>query len=447
MTLSGSGRSCENAGGWNSPRIGPIALGGSCRKKATGRMKAFFHVIDIDEALRRIRCFSPLAGERINLSRALNRVLCDPVASPEDLPPFSRSTMDGFAVTAAATFGASESNPTLMTVAGEVVMGAAPDFEIRHGQVARISTGGMLPKGADAVVMVEHTAALDETYIEVYKSVAPGMNVILAGEDFKRGGELVAGGVRLRAQEIGVLAAMGISHVLAHRVPRVAIVSTGDEIVAAHESPCPGKLRDVNSHTLAGQCTAIGAQPVSRGVVPDRFDLLKDALLASLKDSDTVLISGGSSVGVRDLSLQAISSMPDARILAHGISISPGKPTILADCGGKPVIGLPGHVASAMVVFAVVVVPVIRRLSGESENRDRFPAIPARVSRNVASAQGRDDFVRVRLAMTEAGYLAEPILGKSGLLHTMVRADGLVRIPKHLEGIEKGDAVWVIPLV
>ena len=410
-------------------------------------MKEFFHVIDIDEALSRSRCFLPLVYEEIPINRALNRVLAAPVKSPEDLPPFTRSTMDGFAVTAAATFGASESNPTLMTVAGTVAMGMPPDFEIHHGQAARISTGGMLPKGADAVIMVEHTAALDDTCIEVYKSAAPGMNMIQAGEDFKRGEDLVAAGFRLRAQETGVLAAMGISRVKVRRVPRIAIVSTGDEIVAADETPCPGKLRDVNSYTLAGQCAAAGAEPLLKGIVSDQFELLKSALMAAFQDSDMVLISGGSSVGVRDLSLQAISGMPGARILAHGISISPGKPTILADCGGKPVIGLPGQVTSAMVVFTVVVEPIIRRLSGEAGDNRRLPAIPAQISRNVVSAQGRDDFVRVRLVKTEAGYLAEPILGKSGLLHTMVRADGLIRIPKHLEGVEKGDTVWVMPLV
>lgn len=410
-------------------------------------MKDFFQVIDIDEAMRRTRRFSPLAGMVVELGEALGRVLFESVISREASPPFSRSTMDGYAVAAAATFGASESNPTLTPVVETVAMGQVPDFQIRHGQAARISTGGMLPPGADAVVMVEHTAMLDDAYIEIFKSAAPGMHVILAGEDFQVGDLLVAAGTRLRAQEIGILAAVGRERVQVYQKPRVVIVSTGDEIVPIEEIPGPGKLRDVNSHTLAGQCLAAGATPVRKGIVPDRYEALRDTLAETLDDSDMVILSGGSSVGVRDFTLQAISDMPDARILAHGISISPGKPTIIADCGGKPVLGLPGHVTSAMVVFAVLGVPILKRLSGEVEMPSRLPVVAARVTRNLASAQGRDDFVRVRLERTEAGVLAEPILGKSGLIHTMVRADGLIRIPKHLEGLEKGDPVHVIPLI
>lgn len=410
-------------------------------------MKDFFNVITIDAALACAGRFHPVETETTPIADALDRVMAQSVVAGEDLPPFARSTMDGYAVAAASTFGASESSPAFMTVTGSVAMGQAPRMRLSPGQAARISTGGMLPEGADAVVMVEHTAVLDESTIEVYKSAAPGLYVIEAGEDVRKASQVIAAGTRLRPQEIGLMAALGIETVPVYRRPRIAIISTGDEIVPPKTVPGPGKLRDVNSHTLAGQCRAAGADPVLYGIIPDQYDMLYDVLSRAVSASDMVLLSGGSSVGVRDFTLEAISHLPEARILAHGISISPGKPTIIAECGGKPVLGLPGHVTSAMVVFAVIVAPMVRRIAGASETDGRIPAVMARITRNLASAQGRDDFVRVRLVPSGDGYLAEPILGKSGLISTMVSADGLVRVPGNVEGLTKGSPVAVMPLI
>ncbi len=410
-------------------------------------MESFFKVTGLREVLGYRRLFSPLAAEAVALADAHGRVLAEDLVSEDDLPPFSRATMDGFAVRAASTFGASEGSPAFFTVKGEVVMGEAPDFSLGPGEAARIPTGGMLPDGSDAVVMIEYAEILDQRTVEVSRSVAPGGNVVERGEDFKKAEVVLASGCRLRAQELGLLAAFGRARVAVFRQPVVGIVSTGDEILPIHESPGPGQIRDVNTYALTGHVVAAGGRPVSFGIVPDRYDSLAKTLTEALESSDMVLISGGSSVGTRDYTLKVFSDLPDAEILVHGMTISPGKPTILARVGGKPVWGLPGHVASAMVVFTAVVRPFLEHLAGVAADGRPGPIrIPARMARNVASAQGRVEFIRVRLRQEDGRVTAEPILGKSGLIHTMVRADGLVAVGMNEEGLEKGDPVEVIPI-
>jgi molybdopterin molybdotransferase len=270
--------------------------------------------------------------------------------------------------------------------------------------------------------------------------------VVETGEDFAKGAVVLGAGQKLRPQELGVLAAFGHNTVRVFRQPQVGIVSTGDEIVPIDETPGPGQIRDVNTFTLAGQVSEAGGLPVSFGIVPDRYDALHSALTAALAVADMVLISGGSSVGTRDYTLKVLSDLPDAEILVHGMTISPGKPTILAKIGEKPVWGLPGHVVSAMIVFAAVVRPFLARIGGlAATGAPEAVRIPARMARNVSSAQGRVEFVRVRLRQEQGRLLAEPVLGKSGLINTMVRADGLVSVGMNEEGLEKGDMVEVIP--
>ena len=251
----------------------------------------------------------------------------------------------------------------------------------------------------------------------------------------------------MRPQEIGLLAGLGIREIQVHRQPVAAIISTGDEIVPITETPGPGLVRDINSYSISAQIRETGAEPVTFGIVRDRFADLRTICMAALNQSDMVLLSGGSSVGMRDLTIEVIASLPDAEILVHGIPISPGKPTILARVGEKPVWGLPGHVTSAMVVFHRVARPFVLHAAGLSQDAIFTERrIPAKISRNIASAQGRTDFLRVRLKFDTDGLWAEPILGKSGLIHTMVQADGLVEIDMNTEGLDKGAEVWVIPL-
>ena len=408
-------------------------------------MKEFFKVTELKRVLEFADDFETVGTEEVSIFDALGRILAEDVVATEDLPDFNRSTMDGFAVKASSSFGASESNPAYVEVKGAIGMGQLPDFSIGPGQAARIATGGMLPEGADAVVMVEHTDVLDDTTIEVYKSVAPGQNMIMAGEDFAKGGDILKRGRRIRPQEAGLLAAFGKSMVKVFTRPSVGIVSTGDEIVGIDDTPGFGQIRDINTYTLFGQILEAGGVAKPYGIVKDDYESLYNTCKKALEETDMVLISGGSSVGVRDFTVEVLENMPDSEILVHGITISPGKPTILARCAGKPFWGLPGHVVSAMVVFSVVARPFLEKIGGLDKNSHPKFCFRAKLTRNISSAQGRVEFVRVRLENKDGELLAEPVLGKSGLIRTMVGADGLVEVGMNVEGLEKGDQVDVIP--
>ena len=409
-------------------------------------MKDFFKVKTIEQALEYTTRFARMETENIALAKSAERVLAADIRSDIDLPGFARSIMDGYAVKGSSTFGASEGNPAYLTVTGTVAMGELPDFSIGSGQAVRISTGGMLPDGADSVVMIEHTAAIDDNTIEVYRSVAPGQNMVAVGEDLKKGERLLADGCRLRPQESGLLAALGRQTVKVYKMPRIGIISTGDEIVPVDTRPGPGQIRDINTYTLSDLVRQSGAVAVAFGIVGDDYDALLATSADALKDCDMVIVSGGSSVGARDFTIDIISAQQDAEILFHGISISPGKPTILARVGEKPFWGLPGHVVSAMIVFSQIVTPFIDHISGLAARENEPFRLTARLSRNLASAQGRVDFVRVRLNRRGDDLWADPVLGKSGLISTMVKADGLIAIGMNTEGLDKGTPVQVIPL-
>ena len=329
--------------------------------------KEFFKVLDVGQVLALAPSFARLPAEDIPLSEAAGRVLAQDVIADADLPDFARSTVDGYAVQAASTFGAAEASPAFFQVVGSIAMGESPGFSIAAGQAARIATGGMLPPGADSVVMLEHADALDEATIEVLRSVAPGQHVITAGEDFAKNAVIAFGGRRLRPQDTGVLAAFGRTRVRVTRRPVVGIISTGDEVVPADAAPGPGQIRDVNSYTLAGLIAESGAVPLAFGIVKDDFAALHAACARVLDRCDMLLVSGGSSVGVRDFTVEVIAAFPGSEILVHGIAISPGKPTILARVLDKPFWGLPGHVVSAMVVFARIVRPFLRHIAGASD--------------------------------------------------------------------------------
>ncbi|BBO84856.1 molybdopterin molybdenumtransferase MoeA [Desulfosarcina ovata subsp. sediminis] len=408
-------------------------------------MKEFFNVETIEAVLAQVADFPIVDTEEILLAECLGRVLAEDIASDVDIPDFNRSTMDGFAVRASSTFGASEANPAYLAVKGQISMGVRPDITIGPGEVARIATGGMLPEGADSVIMVEHTDILDDTTIEAYRSVAPGQNIIEKGEDILKSEPALPCGRRIRPQEAGLIAACGRTMVTVFRRPMVGIISTGDEVVPVNQVPGQGQIRDINSHSLSGQVLEAGGVPVTFGIVKDSRDDLMERCRRALQTTDMVLISGGSSVGARDFTVEVLDALPDTEILVHGISISPGKPTILARSGHKPFWGLPGHAVSAMVVFAVVVRPFLDRLCGLSQTTKKFP-VQAVLNRNLASAQGRVDYVRVRLFESDGTVMADPILGKSGLIHTMVKADGLIAIGMNTEGLYQGSVVEVIPL-
>jgi molybdopterin molybdotransferase len=406
--------------------------------------KEFFKVTPLERVLELYRDFPCVSEERLTLGRCRGAILSRDVVSQIDLPEFNRATMDGYAVQARSTFGASGSTPALFRVVGAVEMGEAPTVSVKAGEAVRIATGGMLPDGADSVVMVEHAQSLDEETIEVFSSVAPLQHVMEIGEDFRKGRVVLSRGSLVRPQEMGVLAALGETGVWVYKKPVVAIVSSGDEIVPIDQTPGLSQVRDVNAHTLAGFIEASGGIPFCLGIAKDDFAELDDFCRRALSRADMVLISGGSSVGSRDFTLEVIKGLPDAEVLVHGVSISPGKPTILARSRNKPIWGLPGQVTSAMVVFLVLVRPLLERIGGRTgDGLGTSRQIPAVLSRNLASVQGRQDYVRVRLVRREGQLHAEPILGKSGLIHTMVKADGLIGIDVNSEGLDKGTRVSV----
>ena len=409
-------------------------------------MKEFFKVTPLEQVLEAASQFSPLETETVPLEQSLGRVMAETVVSDGNLPEFPRSTMDGFAVSAASTFGASEGAPAYLQVVGSVTMGNAPAFSIKSGEACRIGTGGMLPKGADSVVMVEHTAALDETTIEVVRSVAPGQHVQAIGEDYRSGQTILEKGKRLRPQETGLLAAFGQNIVRVYRRPVVGIISTGDEVIPIERTPGPGQIRDINSFTLSDQVHQAGGLPRRYGIVGDDYQAIHQLCRHAVDETDMVLISGGSSMGTRDFTVEVFSRLAGCRIMFHGISISPGKPTILAALGNKVLWGLPGQVVSAMVVFRMVVQPFLERLAGLGPRHRPATTLPARLSRNIASAQGRTDFVRVRLLQENGERLAVPVLGKSGLINTMVKADGLIEVDINTEGLDQGALVEVLLL-
>ncbi len=407
-------------------------------------MDKFFKVKTTEEVLKLIDQFDPVDTETIPIAQAGTRILAEDIISPEDLPPFARSSMDGFAVQAKDTYGATESMPAFLEVAGEVSMGRRPEVRVEKGQAAKIPTGGMLPQGADAVVMIEYCHILDETTIEVAKSVSPLENVISPGDDVRAGEVLLNKGRRLRPQDLGLCAALGLSPIRVFKRPRVAIISTGDEVVEIEKMPTPGQVRDVNRYSLTGFCIERGAVPLPLGLCKDDFGELRKTIAQGLEQSDCVWISGGSSVGTRDLTLKVFESMGDFELLAHGISISPGKPTIIGLVNGKVVVGLPGHISSALVVAEVFLTRLIYRLCGLSRPEEEgFCTIRAKMSRNVESVSGRDDYIRVKLVRRGGDLIAEPIFGKSGLISPLVEGDGLVRIHRNTEGVYGGDEVEV----
>jgi molybdopterin molybdotransferase len=389
--------------------------------------------------------------EALDIFTAVGRVLARDIDVDTDVPAFDRSTVDGFAVRAKDTFGATETTPALFTIAGEVLMGQAAEGRVSAGRAFRIPTGGMLPEGADAVVMVEYTEALEDTTIAIVKDVAPGENVIHTGEDLSKGEVLLGQGRRLTAHDIGALSAVSVASVPVFMPPTVSVVSTGNEIVPAGVEPGPGQVRDINGPALVAAVSTTGCRGRFAGVFTDDCETLlrvcRDEIDAG---ADALIMSGGSSVGPMDLTPRVLNALGRPGVLVHGLALRPGKPTILSLAGSVPVFGLPGHPASALVVFDIIVKPLLRVLSGEPAatvlaSEGARPSVKAVLERNLSSGPGREEHVRVRLVNKAGKLYARPVFGKSGLISTLVRADGTVRIPEESGGFEAGQVVDVYP--
>jgi molybdopterin molybdotransferase len=404
----------------------------------------FFQVLTLTEARKALAEHWPrIKREPIvrDLTEALGLELTQDVVAGENIPGFARATVDGFAVRSRDTFGASEGNPLPLRLKGEVLMGRPAEITVGPGEAVAVSTGGMMPGGADAVVMLEHTESLPSGWINILRPVAPGENVMREDEDVKKGQLVLEAGRRLRPQDIGVLAALGYRKVVVWEPWRVGILATGEEIVPPEAKPGPGQVRDINSYTLYALVRSCGGEAKLYGIVPDDLDLLRERVSRALAENHVVLLSGGSSVGTRDLTLRLLAEWDEGVILFHGVSIRPGKPTLAAVVGDKMIFGLPGHPVSAMVSFELFVRPLLSY--GYFKSPEEEPVVEAILSRPLLSDAGREDFVRVRLVAGEEGLLAVPIPGKSGLISTMVKADGLVSIPLNKAGLEAGSRVKV----
>jgi molybdopterin molybdotransferase len=417
--------------------------------------REFFTVKTVSEALTGFRPERRTPVETVSLDDALGRVPAEPIAAPHALPGFARATVDGFAVRAADTYGASEGLPSYLDLAGEARMGRPPEVDVRPGTAVAIATGAPLPPGADAVLKIEHTQHATPELLEVLRPVTPGEGMVRADEDAAPGAALIRAGRPLRAQDLGVLAAAGFTQIPVHARPRVGIVSTGDELVPA-DSPDVlrvGQVRDSSAPALAALVREAGGDTRFAGIVPDDREALSQALRAtlnlegsdpsrvvegSLQGCDVLVVSAGSSVGARDETAAAIASLGEPGIWCHGLAFRPGKPTLLADCGGVPVIGLPGNPRSALVVFRLIGIPIVRLVGGCTEPPPE-PTVRARLARDLPSAAGRLDVVQVRLNGDEA----EPLFGSSSLLSILTAADGYVVVPEAATGLAAGTDIEV----
>jgi molybdopterin molybdotransferase len=418
--------------------------------------REFFAVRTVGEALAGFRPAHRTGTERVSLAECLGRVPAEPVTAPQALPGFARATVDGFAVRAADTYGVSDGQPGYLDLAGEARIGRPPDAELRRGAAIAIATGAPLPPGADAVVKVEHTQSTLPGLIEVVRAATPGEGMVRPDEDAAAGAELARRGRPLRAADLGMLAAAGVTEVLARARPRVAIVSTGDELVPSETAELEtGQVRDATAPALAALVREAGGEPSFAGIVPDDRDALEVTLRRALADGaaavpgdsaaeaasggcDLLVVSAGSSVGARDETASAIASLGEPGIWCHGLALRPGKPTLLAECGGVPVIGLPGNPRSALVVFRLVGMPLVRLVGGCTEPPPE-PSVRARLGRDLPSAAGRLDVVQVAL---EEG-VATPLFGSSALLSILARADGHLTVPEAATGLPAGAEVEV----
>lgn len=398
-------------------------------------------VMTPEELLTRIaNTFGPLdrPPETVGLDRALGRVLARDILAEEYVPGFDRSTVDGYALRGADTFGCSESIPALLTCTGAVEMGKEPAFAVGPYQCAAIPTGGALPEGADAVQMVEHTEDYGGGEIGIVKSVPPGANLIFKGDDVKPGDLVLPKGRKLEPQDVGALAALGVTQVPVVPKLRVGLISTGDELVPPEGDPGPGQVRDVNGPLVAALLAQAGAEAVPLGIVPDREELLREAVEKALETCDCVVLSGGSSVGEKDAACRVMASLGE--VLCHGVAMKPGKPTLLGKAGGKPILGLPGHPVAALFTAKLFLIPLLARLEGRTWAER---TVSARLAQTVPANHGRAQYTGVTLEEKPDGLWAVPIWGKSGLITTLAGADGFFCVPRDREGIQAGESVEV----
>ncbi|MCG2678163.1 molybdopterin molybdotransferase MoeA [bacterium] len=393
----------------------------------------------VEEARKILGKIKLMGAETIEVTKSLDRFVATDIISSEDLPPFDKSMMDGYAVRAEDTFGASEENPVSLSLAGEVRIGEVPKKEVKKGEAIKINTGAMMPKGANSVEMLEYTE-IKGRGVELQKALTPSENIAKRGEDIKKEEVLLATGHRIRPQDIGALSGLGITEIKVFKRPKVAIIPTGDELIEPKRKPESGQIRDMNTYSLSAQIRKCGGEPVPFEIIKDNPRILKEKIKEALSKADMVLISGGSSVGTYDLTLKVMSSLTQGKVLTQGVAIKPGKPTIIAKVREKIVFGLPGNPASVMIVFRKIVEPTILAMMNA---KARIRIINARLARTVTSSTGREEYIRVRLEEQEGRLIAIPLHRGTANIVSLVKADGLLKIPRLSEGAEKGQMVEV----
>lgn len=395
-------------------------------------------VVTVENALETIErefSFLKLNKEAVSLGEGLGRVLSEDIVSSENIPAFDRSTVDGFALKARDTFGSSESVPCQLNITGEILMGEKAEGSIGDGECMRISTGGMLPQGADSVVMVEHTDCTFDDFALIMKAVSPYENVTRKGDDIKEDDIALRKGSVITSKETGILSALGKAEFTVFSKPKVGIISTGDEIVPVESEAVFGKIRDINSSILASLMRELGCESKEYGIIPDDYSKIYEAIKTATKENDIVLISGGSSAGVRDMTANIINELGE--LYFHGISMKPGKPTILGKVQSKAVFGLPGHPAAAYFVSLRLVKHLINMMLCR-KNTEKLISAP--LLQNISSNHGREEIVCVKLSSDGA----KPVFAKSGIISLLGTSDGYIIIDRNTEGLKKGDRVQVI---
>jgi len=405
------------------------------------KMRGFKSTVRVDEAILRFLSavrFEKPAVEAVPTLNALGRILGEDVRSQVDVPPFSRSAVDGYAVHAEDTYGASSTNPSILTLIEEV----EAEFEVKRGEAAKIATGAPVPKGADAVVMLEYTRIIDPRRIEVWTPATPSENVTGKGEDVRIGEIVLKKGVRIRPQDVGILVMLGKTSANVVKKPRVSIFSTGDELVETVKEVRAERTVDVNRPILLSMIREAGAIGLDREIVKDRFDDIQRKINECLAEADALVVTGGTSVGAKDLVPEVVNSIGKPGMVVHGVSMRPGMPTGLGVVNGKPVILLPGNPVATMIGFEVFVKPLISRLMEAQE--ELTPKIKGRLTRRIASVQGFRTFNRVRIKRFGDQLSVEPLrLTGSGILTSMTKANGILVIPEDVEGYEAGEEVEV----
>ena len=404
-----------------------------------------FNVVSVKEAKEIIdNSFNyELGYEKVNILQSVGRICFQDIKAKCNIPEFKRSTVDGYAVNSRDVFGASEAMPSMLELKGEVLMGHVPPSDITLGECIYVPTGGMLPDGADSVVMVEYSDKLDENTTLLYSPVAMGDNVIQVGEDINTQDIVIKRGSKIRPYEIGVLASLGINEITVYKRPRVAIISTGDEVVPCTEIPTLGEVRDINTSLLMSLLLEDGMEPVSYGIIKDDYGLLKCTVDKAFRECDLVLVSGGSSVGKKDQTLKVIASYEDGEVLVHGIAVKPGKPTIIGKHKEKIIFGLPGHPLACSIIYKILVKEYIHKLMFQDE---KIYGTSATMSINYHKAKGREEYLPVALEEIGDKLIAKPVFGKSGLISVFSKAWGYIKIDKNIEGLKEGQLVEVYRL-